>query len=227
MKQGIPLHVPVSQSKDSGASERLDAVSVPSKAERTETTPAADITDKQHQQSPAPRLKSDVEEKSMTSSPPPQREERSSEIHAPAPRMATRATAMPSAESKALNAAQDKAEIQTGGTTQLLKIQESSKEKSTVRRASIGLTLHVGHVPDAVREIEKLLSRFNARIIDRQRHQGDEILKVDIAGRNVAEFLDQIKSIGTIDEGKNVSAIPDGDVMVMITIKEQGKVPLP
>jgi hypothetical protein len=226
MKQEVSLPIPMTEdAKGRVISEPPGVVSVPLAVPRAERAPAGDITGKKDQKpgAPAPRAKGDDEEKSITDSRAPIREGRSSPIKPTAPIAAAREKDMPSVESKALNAMRDKAEIQAGGASATAMTQQTSKGKTAAKRSIIDLTMHVGRAPDAVREIEERLGRFNARIIDRQRREGEEILRIEIARQTVAAFLDQLNAIGRIDEEKSAPAVPDGNVTVIIKIKEQGR----
>jgi len=161
-----------------------------------------------------------VEEQNLTELHAPIREETSLVARTPSPPVVAREKDMPHGEAKALNAMRDKAETRAGGVPEKLTMQQMSKEKAAEKRASIDMTMYVEHAPGAIREIEERLSRFNARIIDRQHRETEEILRIEIAGRSVAAFLDQLKTIGSVEEGKIAPAAPDGNATLIIKIKE-------
>jgi hypothetical protein len=221
MKQAVPFPVPITENaKSQNISEPSGAASVPPTITPAKRAPAGDGANKKSEQPEIPRLKGDAEEKSMTYSPPPIRREQSSEIKAPAPIKETREKDMLPVKSKALNVVQDKSETQFGGASETLRMQQTLKGKATAKQSTIDLTMYVGHAPNAIREIEERLSRFNAKIIERQHREGEEILKIQIAGQNAATFLDQLKTIGKIGEGKSNLAVPDGNMTVIIKIEE-------
>ncbi len=222
MKQTAPFPIPITENgKGRVTSESSGAISVPLAVAPAKRTPAGDLADKKQQLPAAPRFKGDGEEKSITDSRAPMRGERPEAVKSFAPAMTARERDMPPVKAEAFSAARDRAGMQGADiASETLLTQQKRKEKTAAKRSTFDLTIQVGDTYAAVREIEERLGQFNARIIDRQRRDGEEILKIEIAGRNIAEFLDRLKAIGKIDAGRIPPAVPEGDVAVSIKIKE-------
>jgi hypothetical protein len=70
----------------------------------------------------------------------------------------------------------------------------------------------------AVREVEERLGRVNGRIIERQRRDGQEFLKAEVAAQNLAAFLDRIEAIGRVKVEKGSLDVQDGTVTVNMEI---------
>ncbi|PKN60166.1 MAG: hypothetical protein CVU53_04485 [Deltaproteobacteria bacterium HGW-Deltaproteobacteria-11] len=85
----------------------------------------------------------------------------------------------------------------------------------------LDLTIHVNDVHVAVREVEARLGQVNGRIIERQRRDGREFLKAEIAAQNLAAFLDRIEAIGRVKVKKSPHDVPDGTVTVNMEIAGQ------
>ena len=82
----------------------------------------------------------------------------------------------------------------------------------------LGLTIQVKDVHIAVQKVEEHLAQVNGRIIERQRHDGREFLKAEVAAQNLAAFLDRIEAIGRVKVEKSSRDVPDGIVTVKIEI---------
>ncbi len=220
MKQLAPFPIPVTENgKGRVASDSPGAIPHPPTNAPVKRAPAGDLPDKKQEPPAAFRFKGDSEEKIITYSPASIREERPTAMKSAIPAMAAREREIPSVKAAPLSTARDMAGKQgAGSASETLLVQQKLKEKAAAKRSAIDLTIRVGDANASIREIEELLGRFNGRIIDRQRSGGEEILKIEIAGRNVVAFFDQLKTIGIIDAGKSNLSVPDGNVTVGIKI---------
>ena len=90
-----------------------------------------------------------------------------------------------------------------------------------IRQSTVELTIEVGDVPSAVREIEKRLGEANARIVERRRRGDGEFLKAEMAAERVASLLGQLAAIGPVNVEKGRHALPEGTATVGITIKSR------
>ncbi len=89
---------------------------------------------------------------------------------------------------------------------------------SAIKGSVLDLTIQVRDVSAAVGEIEAHLGQVNARIVEKRRREGGELLKAEIAAQNVDAFLDRLKAIGRVKLEKNPLAVTDGKVTVSIMI---------
>jgi hypothetical protein len=87
-----------------------------------------------------------------------------------------------------------------------------------VKESAIDLTIQVRDVSAAIGEIEAHLRQANARIIEKRRRKGGELLKAEMAAQNVDAFLDRLKAIGRVKLEKNPLAVTDGKVTISIMI---------
>ena len=93
-----------------------------------------------------------------------------------------------------------------------------SMPAGAVKESAIDLTIQVRDVSAAIGEIEAHLRQANARIIEKRRREGGELLKAEMAAQNVDAFLDRLKAIGRVKLGKNPLAVTDGKVTISIMI---------
>ena len=93
-----------------------------------------------------------------------------------------------------------------------------SMPASAIKGSVLDLTIQVRDVSAAVGEIEAHLGQVNARIVEKRRREGGELLKAEIAAQNVDAFLDRLKAIGRVKLEKNPLAVTDGKVTVSIMI---------
>ena len=93
-----------------------------------------------------------------------------------------------------------------------------SMPAGAVKGAVLDLTIQVRDVSAAIGEIEAHLRQANARIIEKRRRKGGELLKAEMAARNVDAFLDRLKAIGRVKLEKNPLAVTDGKVTISIMI---------
>jgi hypothetical protein len=85
-------------------------------------------------------------------------------------------------------------------------------------RSAMELTIQVGDLEAALREIESHLDRVGARIIERQHRSEGEFLKMETAVQNLAQLLDLLEAIGKVHLETGSSAVPAGTVTVGITV---------
>ena len=93
-----------------------------------------------------------------------------------------------------------------------------SMPAGAVKESAIDLTIQVRDVSAAIGEIEAHLRQANARIIEKRRREGGELLKAEMAAQNVDAFLDRLKAIGRVKLEKNPPAVTDGKVTISIMI---------
>jgi hypothetical protein len=103
-----------------------------------------------------------------------------------------------------------------------LRAETSSKaQDKTAKRSDLDLMIHVKDVDITVREVEERLVQVNGRIIERQRRDGREFLKAEVAAQNLAAFLDRIEAIGRVKVEKSHRSVPDGTVTVNMEIASE------
>jgi hypothetical protein len=83
---------------------------------------------------------------------------------------------------------------------------------------TLDVTLRVDDAPAAAREIEAILGRFDAEIVERRDRKGSGFLRVDIAWRYVSAFMDRLEEIGRVDLQKYQTESTEGKVTVRINI---------
>jgi len=220
MKQMVPFPIPLTEhGKGQVTSESPKALAVPFAATTAKRAPAGDLPDKSQQRFVAPPFKSDGIESSIADSRAPIREERPTAMKSAAPAITARGKDIPPVKAEALSIARDRTGMQgADSASETLLMQQTRKEKIAVKRSAIDLTIQVRDAYAAIREIEERLGQFNARIIERQRLDGREILKAEIAAQNVAAFLDRLEAIGRVNVEKSPPGVPDGNVTVSIKI---------
>ena len=89
---------------------------------------------------------------------------------------------------------------------------------AAINGSAIDLAIQVSDVSAAGGEIEALLGKANARIIEKGRREGGELLKAEMAIQNVDAFLDRMEAIGRVKLGENPVASKGGKVTVIIMI---------
>ena len=220
MKQMAPFPIPLTEhGMGQVTSESPKAPAVPFAVTPAKRGSAGDLPDKDKQRFVTPSFKNDSKESSMADSPAPTREERPTAMKSAAPAMEARGKDIPPVKAEALSSARDWAGMQgAGNASETLLMQQTRKEKMAVKRSAIDLTIQVRDAYAAIQEIEERLGQFNARIIERQRLEGREILKAEIAAQNVAALLDRLKAIGRVNVEKSPPGVPDGNVTVSIKI---------
>ena len=88
----------------------------------------------------------------------------------------------------------------------------------TIDKPTINLTILVKDKGAAIREIEALLGQLNARIEEKGKRDGKEILKATIASQDFAAFLVRLETIGQLQWEKGSVTAPEEKVTVNITI---------
>jgi hypothetical protein len=91
-------------------------------------------------------------------------------------------------------------------------------EVSPVNGSSLDLTIQVSETATGLQNIEACLSRFNARIMERQQRGGKTFLNAEIDARHVAAFVRQMEEIGRLRIDHSRLDNPAGNVMVNIKI---------
>lgn len=221
MKQVVPFPTPLTENgKGRGTAEFPKDIAVPFVVTPAKRAPAGNLPDKSQQWPVAPPFKSDGKESSIADSHAPIREARSAAMKTTAPAMEARGRDIPSVKAEGMGTAQERAEKPgADNVSETLLTQQKTKDKMAVKRSAIDMTIQVRDAYAAIREIEERLGQFNARIIERQHLEGNDILKVEIAAQNVASFFDRLKEIGRANVEKSPLIVPDGNVTVSIKIK--------
>jgi hypothetical protein len=138
-----------------------------------------------------------------------------------APAVAAGEKEFPMVKAESPGAVKDRAGMQGAEiATERFTVKQKRKEKTAADRSAVDLTVQVGDTAAAIREIEGILGRLDGRIIDRQRREGEETLRIEIAGRNIAAFLDRIRPIGKISGGRSLTGVRDTYATFIMKIRE-------
>jgi hypothetical protein len=81
-----------------------------------------------------------------------------------------------------------------------------------------GISVYVADINSAAVEVEKLLTKHDARKVTKQLIDGKAILQAELPAKNLKDVLSQLRSLGRVEE-KNMPA--DGgerDINVVIEI---------
>ncbi len=230
MKQMAPLPLPVMESgKGKIAAESLGAPAASSIATHARKAPAAPPPGRDGQHFAATPVENGGKADRLVNSQAPSREGLPPVAKSDIPVTAPRKKDVPQVRAEALGkapseqkgkASQADAGAGSGETGKLTYAPAPSKMMgaTTVKRSVMELTIQVGDMSVAVREIEKRLGQVYGRVIARRHIEGLESLKAEIPAQNVAAFLDRIEVIGRVNVGKNPVSVPDGNVTVSIKI---------
>ena len=83
------------------------------------------------------------------------------------------------------------------------------------------ISVYVADINSAVVEVEKILTKHEARKVTKQLVDGEAILRAELSAKNIKDVLSQLRSLGRVEE-KNMPADDDErDIAVMIEIKNQ------
>lgn len=88
-------------------------------------------------------------------------------------------------------------------------------------RAVLELTIQVREMTVAIREIDEVLSRLGARIMEKMDREGRVILKVELAAPTVPPFLDSLKGVGKVFFETKSPEVQEGRVILMIHLFPQ------
>jgi hypothetical protein len=248
MKQAVPLPLPVTeQVKDRVAAETPTPASAPPAAAPIARRPVTNLSRKDEQHAPPP-FKSGGAAKEMTVSPAPVPKESpaAAESAAPAAAKTARETYSVGASKAQVGAVKQDADhaLESSPPERKQKIMAADTgaaapegrkavyAPSPVRQAKgtainpsvMDLTVEAGDAADAadaLRKIEARLNQIHARIIERGQRNGGEFLKAEVPARDVATFLEGLKTIGRVNVETQPPAAPDEDVIVSIKIISQ------
>jgi hypothetical protein len=246
MKHMTPFPIPLNETEQGQIAAKTPKVlPAPSAVQPAKRAPAADLTEKDHQQFAAPPFEKKGKADRAADLPVPILEERPSAMKPGALVMAAREKEVPSGRAEILDKAQDRAGKQEVGKTldTLLPEQKRNEKKADTiataeesrttkfapalsrlkaatakNRSAVDLTIQVRDMTIAVREIEERLGQVNAQVVERTHHQGSQILKVEMAAQKVAAFLDRLETVGKINLDQNTLDLPDGKVTLSIRI---------
>ncbi len=227
----ITLTEPV---KDQATAESRKVPVAPAAATPVMRTPAADLPEKKQPRFVAPAIENGAKTDQAAGSPSPLQEERGLSMKPAAPAMKAREKEGLTLRAETLSKAQDKAgrqEFETSPPEYKRKgkmahigaapAPSQITSATAAKRATFDLTIQVRDVPIAVREVEERLGQANGRIIERQRRDGREFLKAEVAAQNLATFLDRIEAIGRVKVEKSPHDVPDGLVTINIEIASE------
>jgi hypothetical protein len=242
MKQAVPLPLPVTeQAKDRVAVETPMPASAPPAAALIAQRSAGNLSRKDERHAPPP-FKSGGAEKEMTASqaPAPKESPAAAESAAPAVAKAEKETfsagsskvqegtvkqdadhtleSLPPERKQKMMAAGTGA---TAGESRKAVVASSSlrQAKGTAIKTSVmDLTVEVGDTADAIRKIEARLAQIHARIVERGRRDGGEFLKAEVPARDIAAFLEGLKTIGRVNVATQPPTVPTENVTVNIKI---------
>jgi anti-sigma factor RsiW len=246
MKQMAPLPLPVMESgKGKITAESPGAPAAPSIATHARQTPAAPPPGRDGQHFAVTPVENGGKADRLVNSQAPSREGLPLVAKSDIPVTAPRKKDVPQVRAEALSEAPHRAIKQEAGRVPESSLSEQKGKASqadagagsgetgkltyapapskmmgatTVKRSVMELTIQVGDMSVAVREIEKRLGQVYGRVIARRHIEGLESLKAEIPAQNVAAFLDRIEVIGRVNVGKNPVSVPDGNVTVSIKI---------
>jgi hypothetical protein len=222
--------------KDQTTSESRKAPVAPAAVTPVIRTPAENLPEKKQPRFVAPAIENGAKTDQASVSPSPLQEERGLSMKPAAPAaMKAREKESLTLRAETLSKAQDRAgrqEADQSFETSLPEYKRKGKMTSIGaapapsqitaatpgKRSALGLTIQVKDVPVAVQEVEERLAQANGRIIERQRRDGREFLKAEVAAQNLAAFLDRIEAIGRVKMEKSPRDVPDGIVTVKIEI---------
>jgi hypothetical protein len=235
MKQIVSLPMPRTEiGRDQNTTASPQAPTDPSAVAPAKRSPAVDFPDVNRQRFAAPPLEKSGKVDSMEELPTPKVESYPSA-------MKSAATVRTEAADKAQIRAGEQQPVR-GPETLLMerKYKDKSADSGAVAEASrkmilaptpsrsmpaeaikgavLDLTIQVKDVSAAIGEIEAHLGQANARIVEKRRREGGELLKAEIAAQNVDAFLDRLKAIGRVKLEKNPPAVTDGKVTISIMI---------
>jgi hypothetical protein len=221
--------------KDQATAESRKVPVAPAAVTPVMRTPAADLPEKKQQRFVAPTIENGAKTDQAAGSPSPLQEERGLAMKSAAPAMAVREKESLPLRAETLSKAQDRAGKQEAGQSFETSLPEYKRKgkmaaigaapapsqvtaATAAKRSALDLTIQVKDVHIAVREVEERLGRVNGRIIERQRRDGKEFLKAEVAAQNLAAFLDRIEAIGRVKVEKGPLDVPDGTVTVNMEI---------
>lgn len=224
--------------KDQATAESRKAPMAPAAVTPVMRTPAADLPEKKQPRFVAPAIENGAKTDQAAGSPSPLQEERGSSMKPAAPAMKAREEEDVTLRAETLSKAQDKAGRQEADQSFETSPPEYKRKgkmahigaapapsqitaATAAKRATFDLTIQVRDVPIAVREVEERLGQANGRIIERQRRDGREFLKAEVAAQNLATFLDRIEAIGRVKVEKSPRDVPDGLVTINIEIASE------
>ena len=220
--------------KDQATSESRKAPAAPAGVSPVMRAPAENLPEKKQPRFVAPAIENGAKTDQAAGSPSPLQEERGLSMKPAAPAMQTREKESLTLRAEALHKTQDRADKQEAAQSFETPLPEPIRKgkmahigaapapsqitATTAERPALHLTIQVKDVHIAFREVEERLAQANGRIIDRQRRDGREFLKAEVAAQNLAAFLDRIEAIGRVKVEKSPRDVPDGIVTVKIEI---------
>ena len=82
----------------------------------------------------------------------------------------------------------------------------------------IGITVRVINAGVAVRDVEALLGKLKARKIEKQSHDGREVLTAVINAQDLGGLIEKLKTVGETEERGIPSSVKGQDVPIMVEI---------
>jgi hypothetical protein len=92
------------------------------------------------------------------------------------------------------------------------------KESAVKKSGPIDVRMTAKDIKVAGEEVEKLLGQLGAGKIERESHEGKEVLTAELKGQKRKEFLERLRAIGEVKEKGRALDIPEGDIPLRIEI---------
>jgi hypothetical protein len=92
------------------------------------------------------------------------------------------------------------------------------KESAVKKSGLIDVRMTAKDIKVAGEEVEKLLGLLGAGKIERESHEGKEVLTAELKGQKRKEFLERLRAIGEVKEKGRALDIPEGDIPLRIEI---------
>jgi len=92
------------------------------------------------------------------------------------------------------------------------------KESAVKKLWPIDVKMSAKDIKVAGEEVEKLLGQLGAGKIERESHEGKEVLTAELKGQKGKEFLERLRAIGEVKEKGKALDIPEGDIPLRIEI---------
>jgi len=244
MRQIAPLPVPMIESeKDRPAMKSKNIPTSSSAAAPSRKRSAGDLAGENHQHFAPPPFASGEKADGITGSPAPIREDRALAAKPAPPAMTAKDKEAEPPAGEVMHKAQVVSGNQDAGRSfealrperklkqdgsdagnaalkseRLQPVPSRAETRTAAKPPTFDLTIQVRNMDAAILEIERRIGQVNARMIERQHFDGRELLKVDMAARDIDAFLDRLGTIGRVKPEKPSPAIADGQVIIRISI---------
>jgi hypothetical protein len=218
--------------KDRATAESVAAPGAPAAVTPVMKAPARDLPDKKKQEFAAPPVEDGAKADRLAGPPTSLPEERAPVVKSGVPVIATREKENLPLRAEAVRRTQERADKQEAAQSLEAPLPEPARKGKMAAMgaapaplqamdAAVHLTIHVKDVYVAVREIEERLGQVNGRVIERQRQDAGELVKAEVAVKNLTAFLHGIEAIGWIKVKKIPRDLLNGTVAVNMQITDK------